>query len=692
MNEVTIPIKLGGLAQIKADLRDLKEQLANATDPTQIAALGEEAGKLADQIRSANEQVEIFSSGSKFEQLSDGFTSIGDSIMSLDFEEAAGKTEVFNEQLKSINPNELKAQFGNFKNMLVTLKGTFIQLGATILANPIFLIAAIIAAIVVVVVLVLKYFGVFDKVMKALMAPIEALIQGFKDMTDWLGLTAFAAEENAERTAEANKKVTESSKEREKIVLNGLQREINEAKAAGEDTTKLEKEITNTKIREANTRKKTAKDAYDAEKALKDKADAKKLEDLKKQIDAENETIKQGYSDKRVIELNAAKKTAEEDKKAADEKAAKQKAANDKYAAADKASLDQIAAARKIVTDSTKTAQQIEIDDLNAAYAKKIADAKKYKNDTKALTEAQAIEIKVINDKYKKIADDLENEQNKKREASLTELNNKIKALDNDQYLTKEELRKKEISQASIYYDSLMTAALAHKKSEQELTKIEIAEMNAINDIKMKYYNADVEANKAAEDKKTADKETARQKEIKAINDTLQTSTDALNTINSLASIGMDAKLRNVKKGSKEEEKILRAQFKQQKAMQLAMAAINGAQSILAIMTVPDFTLGIASGIRIAAAVAATAASIATISATQFNSPAAQPSADTGAGSATTAVAPSGPQLFGQANTGNNITAGGATNTNMTVTAVVSETEITATQHHVNNIQNNSKL
>jgi hypothetical protein len=123
------------------------------------------------------------------------------------------------------------------------------------------------------------------------------------------------------------------------------------------------------------------------------------------------------------------------------------------------------------------------------------------------------------------------------------------------------------------------------------------------------------------------------------------------------------------------------------------MAVINGAQSILAITSVPDFTLGVASAIRIGASVAATAASISTISSTQFGGGGSAPNApDVGAGASTTAVAPaSGPSLFGQANTGSEVNAGGGSN-NITVTAIVSETEITASQNHINNIQNNSVL
>ena len=64
-----------------------------------------------------------------------------------------------------------------------------------------------------------------------------------------------------------------------------------------------------------------------------------------------------------------------------------------------------------------------------------------------------------------------------------------------------------------------------------------------------------------------------------------------------------------------------------------------------------------------------------------------------GGGTSTTAVAPvSGPSLFGNANTGSQVNAGGGTGQNITVTAIVSETEITASQNHINNIQQNSVL
>ena len=441
MNEVVIPLKIQGIAQMKAELRELKGSIASATDPAQMAALAQQAGVLSDKIKDANDAVAVFASGSKFEQVSNGLGGIKDSLMSLDFEEAAEKSKTFATALGGINKTDITKSMKGMVDMTKTLSGAFLKLGMTILMNPIFLIVAAVVAIIAVVALVLKSFGVLDDVIAALMAPINALIQGFKDMTDWLGLTAHAAEENADRTAAANEKATASSNERTAIVTADLGREIAEAKAAGKDTTKLEEEVSNTKIKEANNRKKTAKEALDAQKALGDNADKKKIEDLRKQIIAENEIIKQGYSDKKVAKLTDIANDAKENETANKEAAAKRKAANDKYVAADKASMQQIAEAKKIVTDSAKTAQQVELDDLKAAYAIKIAEAIKYKNDTTALIDGQKIQEAEINKKYSDAAKAIEDEKKaKKKEADAKAITDAI-AFEDAKYLELVRLR-----------------------------------------------------------------------------------------------------------------------------------------------------------------------------------------------------------------------------------------------------------
>jgi len=684
MNEVTIPLKIQGIAQMKAELRELKGSIASATDPAQMTALAQQAGVLSDRIKDANEAVAVFATGSKFEQVSNGLGGIKDSLMSLDFEEAAEKSKTFAKALGGLNKDDISKSLKGMTQTAGTLGKAFLKLGAQILINPIFYIPIIIAAIIAAIVLVLHSFGVLDDVIKALMAPINALIQGFKDMTDWLGLTAYAAEENAEKTLAANEKVKKSSEERTARVTGDLGREIAEAKAAGEDTTKLEEKLSNTKIKEANNRKKTAKEALDGQKALGDKADAKKIEDLKKQIIAENEIIKQGYSDKVVAKNTADKKESDDADKKEKEASDKAKAARDKRIAADKASQADIDAAAKLVSDSKKTAQQVELDDLAAAYKKKIDEAVKHKNDTTALLNAQKVQEAEINKKYSDAAKVTTDADNLKRIADEDAVFLETQRL----LLSDTEFKKLQATQAAeAKMDQFSNNAEIVKGLEKELAQ----QIVDIDKDAQEKKTAKLKEEKAKQDKIV---EESRQKEIAAIKDGLDTATAALNGINSLTSIGMEAKLKNVKKGSKEEEKILRAQFKQQKAMQLAMAAINGAQAILAILTVPDFTLGVASGIRIAASVAATAASIATISSTQFGGGATAPNTpDVGGGTSTTAVAPTaGPSLFGSANTGSQVNAGGSTGQNITVTAIVSETEITASQNHINNIQQNSVL
>ena len=426
MNEVTIPLKIQGIAQMKAELRELKGSIASATDPAQMAALAQQAGVLSDKIKDANEAVAVFASGSKFEQVSNGLGGIKDSLMSLDFEEAAEKSKTFAKTLGSINPAEIGKAMTGLVTTVGTLGKAFLKLGAQLLVNPIFLMVAVVVAVVLAFTLFEDKLGKFGIVLKVVFAGIyllvetvKLLIKGFKELTDWLGLTSFAAEENAEKTAAANKRVSESSKEREAQVVGNLGREIAELKAAGEDTAKLEEEVSNTKIREANVRKKEAKKELDSIKDLDGKFYQDKRLELQKQVDAENDIIKQANSDKVVAknaankkELDDAKTKADADNKEAETKA---KAARDKRIAADKASQADIDAAAKLVSDSKKTALQVELDDLAAAYKIKIAEATKHKNDTTALVNAQAIQEAEINKKYTDAANAKIAEDNKIR-------------------------------------------------------------------------------------------------------------------------------------------------------------------------------------------------------------------------------------------------------------------------------------
>jgi hypothetical protein len=165
-----------------------------------------------------------------------------------------------------------------------------------------------------------------------------------------------------------------------------------------------------------------------------------------------------------------------------------------------------------------------------------------------------------------------------------------------------------------------------------------------------------------------------------------------------LQDINTKKKLKGVQQGSKEEEKILKQQFEQQKKMQLAMAVINGAQAIVSILAqYPKFDGGFAMAAAIAGSVISTATSLATIASTSFEGGGTAPTTDansfTGGGSTTGSMATPAVSLFGQGNQLNNVGGEGAQQgQTITVNAIVSETEMTDTQNKVNKIQKNAEL
>jgi len=704
MNEVTIPLKIQGIAQMKAELRELKGAIASATDPAQMTALAQQAGVLSDKIKDANEAVAVFATGSKFEQVSNGLGGIKDSLMSLDFEEAAEKSKTFAKALGGINPADIGKAMTGLVTTVGTLGKAFLKLGMQLLVNPIFLMVAIVVAVVLAFTLWEDKLGKFGAVLKVvfigiylLVETVKLLIQGFKDLTDWLGLTSFAAEDNAAKTLAANEKVTASSNERTARLTADLGREIAEAKAAGKDTTKLEQEKSNVQIKEANNRKKTAKEALDGQKALGDKADLKKIEDLRKQIIAENEIIKQGYSDKKVAKLTDIAEAEADAEKAAE----KAKAQADKWRAADKASEADVTAAAKVVSDSKKDAQQIELDDLAAGYAIKIATAIKYKNDTTALIEAQKIQEAAIIKKYDDEAKAKKAENDAKAAAfrldEAKSLAERLVKLDDTIGLTADEAadvrRKKERKAQKDYYDLLLGDAIAGKQSQVVLDQIEVERLNVLNDIEIKYADEKKARAKAVSDKEIEEDKKAFDAKMKNIDAGFKLTQTVGDAIAFMQDTNINAQLKKVKKGSKEEEVLLKKQFEQNKKAQLAAALINAAQAQVSILAqYPKFDGGFAMVAAMAGAAITSAMAIGKISSTSFSGGGSTPDSPDSSLASTTAVAPaSGPNLFGQANTGSQVTAGGGSN-NITVTAIVSETEITASQNHINNIQQNSVL
>lgn len=454
MNEVEIPLKITGIGAIKAELRDLKGQIADATDPESIRQLSMRAGELKDQLKDANEAVNVFASGSKFEQVSNSIGGIKDSLMSLDFEEAQQKAQVFAGALGKLNPADLAKGMKGLMGTISTVGGAFVKLGMTILANPIFLLVAVITAIVVAIGFFLKKIGVLDAIFKAIMGPINAVIQGFKDLTDWMGLTDNAAEENAEAVKEAS----------EKNIKN-----IQEQGKAREDLYNLTKDMSNAEI-----------EALEKQLGI-------EINQNESIYDIKQQTMEQTYAQNQaeMDALSLKKELTEEDKKRMDELFAKQVQLNRdmianeiaRIQAKQKLELDldkqiEMLQAKQIKGESERAKAMLEIQKKEALskVEQQIKEAEQT-GDTALLAKALKLKGLIIDD-FKRQELEITNKGNAGiAKANVTSVSNTNKEVKNKYSDALTDLRKKN----EIAYREAETAG----KNEQELRDLKVTQLEA---------------------------------------------------------------------------------------------------------------------------------------------------------------------------------------------------------------------
>lgn len=177
---------------LKSQLKDLKAQIAVATDPKEVERLSKAAGELSDKINDASESVKVFASGSKFQQLGNAFGSILSNVRSLDFQRANEQAKVFAGISKSIT----------FKEGLTGLKdlgGTFLSLGKSLLLNPLFLIPTLITALIANFDKLASSGGIVGTVFSAIGKTIGAVVDEIKDFANAIGLIDSEASEFYEK-------------------------------------------------------------------------------------------------------------------------------------------------------------------------------------------------------------------------------------------------------------------------------------------------------------------------------------------------------------------------------------------------------------------------------------------------------------------------------------------------------------
>ena len=787
MNEVEIPIKVSGLGAIKAELKALKGEIANATDPADIARLSQAAGELSDKIKDANESVAVFATGSKFEQVSNGIGGIKDSLMSLDFEEAASKAKTFSTAMKGVDPKVLTAGMGALTKTVTTLGSTFLKLGAQLLMNPIFLLVAVIVAIVVAIVLVMKKFGVLQVVIDALMLPLNLLIKGFEMLTDWMGLTDNAGEEMGQNELErideqiaANEKKSQMLGDANKKEMGDYDRKIALAKAEGKDTYELTRAKIRASIAYQTEQIKTAMltvkqmklniaelatlniSEEDRKKAL--DASTKAMDTANKTINDMGEARRNSLNEYKILEIEQQKRDAEkpkvEKKNTGDIKnTLKDRLSDLKEANADKLKLEAenikgtLALLENGIDKETAIREQAfldyketylnerlkaEIEALDKQFLGKKLTEEQYnaklaelklnatdkltKEELAVLTNAEVLKNKeldqikatyaqnlingdlmILDAKFNAMEEGVEKERlaqaegfNKLRADALANITltetqkNELIAIYNDQ--EKAQLAMKEAERVKAQQDLLLTLQDEKTKqleaeNAQFLLDVETANGNyeTLELLKKAHEDRLLDIETEASNAKVAEAQKERDAKLGFAKDTV----DGLTNLGGM-----------LIKDQKKLEKF-------NKASALIQIGIDTAKAISGLVAASNtnplngVTAGGAGIAQFAAGIIQIVTNV--VKAKQIlSSPGSTPAAGGGGGggggggaeTSTATALPQAAQLFGGANTGGTMSAGGSSSEsgNMTVTAVVSETQVTSTQQKINRINKSAEL
>lgn len=236
-----------------------------------------------------------------------------------------------------------------------------------------------------------------------------------------------------------------------------------------------------------------------------------------------------------------------------------------------------------------RTQHEREYNDLTAKYGK----------DQKLIDE---LTVKQFNE-TQALKDDLAKQQSEKDKQKIAKENTNAKASLEAKILN----LKADFEAEQGAKIELANLELEQALQNEELTNGEIEKLHAEHKAKIDAINED-----------SKNKEIENQKAIQDAS--FEIANNSLSSIQSLSDTIFSIKQNNLRKGSEEELKSAKKQFEINKQMQIAQAIINGAQSVTAILSVPDFTMGVASAIRIASAGLATVATIAKISSTKFES------------------------------------------------------------------------
>jgi hypothetical protein len=250
---IEIPIKLSGLKALKEDIEKLEVNLAKSFDSKEASELEYKIGLAKLRVEELNKEIEKSDYGFKkaFGGAVDNLDQAKEAILGLDFKSAQSQVDAFSKNAKKIT---FKDAVGSLKN----LGKTFVTLGKTLLTNPLFLIAAAVAGIVYAIFNLLKKLGVLDKAFKAVGDAIKKVWEWIKKaieimayfnpaaaIANWL-IKLYEKNEVEKKALELQRKVADEKikqlKKEEEATGNKFDFEIRKINASGKETFKAEQE------------------------------------------------------------------------------------------------------------------------------------------------------------------------------------------------------------------------------------------------------------------------------------------------------------------------------------------------------------------------------------------------------------------------------------------------------------------
>lgn len=544
---------------LKRELRETIEALQQTDLGTsKFDELNKKASELRDKMNEVNEQVAVFATGSKYEQVSNSFGEIGAGIRDMDFDRITQGAALFKKTAGAIT---FKDAMGSLKQ----LGSAFASIGKTLLVNPLFLIVAVVGAIVLGIGMLMKKLGFLDDIFKAIGDAIGFVIQKLKDLLDWLGLTDFAGEESARKQGEAQERIAAAHEKKRASVVDAYDHEIRMAGIAGEDTTRLEKQKQHAIIQTS----KAQLEALDTQiKAMRAAGDLtkEKADEIRASMDALRVGIREAKQEIKAI------------------------------------SAQDIADQKKASEDSAKTSEA-----TNKAAAEK---RKQYAQDRIAAARmVQDAEMALMKDGIAK-----EHAENKlKFERQIEEVKNNTKLLATEKAALTLSLEEQEFEARKAIEQKYLDESLASVKAAKDAKVLLEAEHTAT----MKEAADEL----AAKMQENAQKELEQAQQLKEQKEQIQK--DYTGSVIAMSETVFTLANSFGKQDEKSKEARAKRQFNIQKAMNLAMAAMDGykaitaslSQSPVAIGPVPN-PAGIAS---LAFAISTTASSIAKIAASKYS-------------------------------------------------------------------------